>query len=281
MFNTLANYLLGYTTEEPTSGQTGSDVRLTAVIADDDWVLVDRPGLSDTDNDTDTDGSSDRGSCGSMESLPEATNHPQTRRRNVNVRQHLLPRTPSTSSLPCANVEESWYLTPPPCFTSAGPVHMETSPLENLLIEHPSMSVYQHTSGTALVAIAIAAVTSPTPSLRGDDIEEVEEEEEDIAIAIGDGQRLRVAIAERLEDRRAVVPRRGTVDTLQQQERQCLKIKNAQKLQIHKACQSLKRGYIERNNKAREVNCRNHRQRRGERSQGSARSNANNNRKCC
>lgn len=52
-------------------------------------------------------------------------------------------------------------------------------------------------------------------------------------------------------------------------------------LQIHKACQSLKRGYIERNNKAREVNCRNHRQRRGERSQGSARSNANNNRKCC
>lgn len=51
-------------------------------------------------------------------------------------------------------------------------------------------------------------------------------------------------------------------------------------LQIQKACQSLKRGYIERNNKAREVNCRNHRQRRGERSQGSARSNANNNRKC-
>lgn len=29
------------------------------------------------------------------------------------------------------------------------------------------------------------------------------------------------------------------------------------------------------------MNCRNHRQRRGERSQGSARSNANNNRKCC
>lgn len=226
MFNTLANYLLGYTTEEPASGQPGSDVRLTAVIADDDWVLVDRPGLSDTDNDSDTDGS-----CGSLESLPEATNHPQTRRRNVNVRQHLLPRTPSTSNLPCGNIEESWYLTPPPCFTSAGPVHMETSPLENLLIEHPSMSVYQHTSGTALVAIAVAAITSPTPSLRGDDIEEVEEEEE-VAIAIGDGQRLRAAIAERLEDRRAVVPRRDTVDTLQQQERQCLKIKNAQKVSI-------------------------------------------------
>ncbi|XP_017478676.1 PREDICTED: uncharacterized protein LOC108368340 isoform X1 [Rhagoletis zephyria] len=37
---------------------------------------------------------------------------------------------------------DSWYLTPPPCFTSDGPIHMEVSPLENLLIEHPSMSVY-------------------------------------------------------------------------------------------------------------------------------------------
>jgi len=40
------------------------------------------------------------------------------------------------------SMEESWYITPPPCFTSVGPVNMETSPFENLLIEHPSMSVY-------------------------------------------------------------------------------------------------------------------------------------------
>lgn len=41
-------------------------------------------------------------------------------------------------------LEESWFITPPPCFTAGGrgPVLMETSPLENLLIEHPSMSVY-------------------------------------------------------------------------------------------------------------------------------------------
>lgn len=51
-------------------------------------------------------------------------------------------------------------------------------------------------------------------------------------------------------------------------------------VQIQKACQSLKRGYLERNNKAREVNCRNQRLRRGERSQGATRSYANNNRKC-
>lgn len=52
----------------------------------------------------------------------------------------------ASSALPGARpsaLQESWYLTPPPSFTSRGPVHMETSPLENLLIEHPSMSVYQ------------------------------------------------------------------------------------------------------------------------------------------
>lgn len=58
----------------------------------------------------------------------------------------LLSRTNSSASLPYTGamaMEESWFLTPPPCFISAGPVHMETSPLENLLIEHPSMSVYE------------------------------------------------------------------------------------------------------------------------------------------
>ncbi|KAM4025785.1 tumor protein p53-inducible nuclear protein 1-like [Anomaloglossus baeobatrachus] len=44
---------------------------------------------------------------------------------------------------PCP-LEESWFVTPPPCFTAGGlaTTEMETSPLENLLIEHPSMSVY-------------------------------------------------------------------------------------------------------------------------------------------
>ncbi|XP_031786364.1 basic-leucine zipper transcription factor A [Nasonia vitripennis] len=42
-----------------------------------------------------------------------------------------------------AGMDESWYVTPPACFTQPGPVHVETSPLEDLLIEHPSMSVYR------------------------------------------------------------------------------------------------------------------------------------------
>lgn len=45
------------------------------------------------------------------------------------------------------SLEESWCVTPPPCFTGRG-IHpvLETSPLENLLIEHPSMSVYAYRS---------------------------------------------------------------------------------------------------------------------------------------
>ncbi|XP_063343293.1 tumor protein p53-inducible nuclear protein 1 [Pelmatolapia mariae] len=46
------------------------------------------------------------------------------------------------------SLQESWFLTPPPCFTgrSTFPIVLEPSPLENLLIEHPSMSVYTHHS---------------------------------------------------------------------------------------------------------------------------------------
>ncbi|XP_039955579.1 uncharacterized protein LOC126755362 isoform X2 [Bactrocera neohumeralis] len=43
---------------------------------------------------------------------------------------------------------DSWYMTPPPCFISTGPIYMEMSPFENLLIEHPSMSIY-HSIKTA------------------------------------------------------------------------------------------------------------------------------------
>lgn len=50
--------------------------------------------------------------------------------------------------LNACSLEESWFVTPPPCFTGRGvpPALLEASPLENLLIEHPSMSVYAHRS---------------------------------------------------------------------------------------------------------------------------------------
>ena len=45
---------------------------------------------------------------------------------------------------PRRSLEDSWLVTPPSCFTAGGvsPERLEPGPLENLLIEHPSMSVY-------------------------------------------------------------------------------------------------------------------------------------------
>lgn len=57
--------------------------------------------------------------------------------------------TPSTSGASTPNsrffvrMHESWILTPPPCFTLGGPSsQVAMTEMENLLIEHPSMSVY-------------------------------------------------------------------------------------------------------------------------------------------
>ncbi|KAH8286876.1 hypothetical protein KR018_003577 [Drosophila ironensis] len=70
-----------------------------------------------------------------------------------NVSQSLYVASPSGSDQGQGQgasvlMEESWYVTPPPCFTSIGPINMETSPFENLLIEHPSMSVYRSIRST-------------------------------------------------------------------------------------------------------------------------------------
>nr|XP_025865481.1 tumor protein p53-inducible nuclear protein 2 [Vulpes vulpes] len=60
-------------------------------------------------------------------------------RRGRGVPGLLSPPAPSL-------MDESWFVTPPACFTAEGPgigpARLQSSPLEDLLIEHPSMSVY-------------------------------------------------------------------------------------------------------------------------------------------
>ncbi|MEQ2260126.1 hypothetical protein XENORESO_004245 [Xenotaenia resolanae] len=48
-------------------------------------------------------------------------------------------------------MDESWFVTPPPCFTAEGAT-AETSPMEDLLIEHPSMSVYVSPNNLSLLS---------------------------------------------------------------------------------------------------------------------------------
>ncbi|KAK7884213.1 hypothetical protein WMY93_027336 [Mugilogobius chulae] len=48
-------------------------------------------------------------------------------------------------------MDESWFVTPPPCFTAEGAT-AEASPMEDLLIEHPSMSVYASQNSTGITS---------------------------------------------------------------------------------------------------------------------------------
>ncbi|XP_052396868.1 tumor protein p53-inducible nuclear protein 2-like isoform X2 [Carassius gibelio] len=78
------------------------------------------------------------------------------------------------------SMDESWFVTPPPCFTAEGAT-AEASPMEDLLIEHPSMSVYvsagplpaEEESTTSLAGSvrmsesAVPAVTRSTRVTRG------------------------------------------------------------------------------------------------------------------
>lgn len=49
------------------------------------------------------------------------------------------------------SMDESWFVTPPPCFTAEGAT-AEASPMEDLLIEHPSMSVYVSSNNFSMVS---------------------------------------------------------------------------------------------------------------------------------
>lgn len=137
MFSNLASYL-GYVSTSPADpNNVTADVRLRAV-EEDDWVLVERNELGGSMSTTSVGGESEEDTGMTRVSLAIST-CPST----LPGSSKSLTRS-SSLDIPCP-LQESWYLTPPPSFTSEGPVHMETSPLENLLIEHPSMSVYQHT----------------------------------------------------------------------------------------------------------------------------------------
>ncbi|XP_055687016.1 tumor protein p53-inducible nuclear protein 1 isoform X2 [Lutzomyia longipalpis] len=154
MFNTLASYLLGNSSSnkkeqeaEQHDNRTGDADspsadrhNLLRTVADDDyedWLLVERDSIADDDVSLPR--------TDSEEELPivEIKNSPLVtkgrRSRNAELQ---------TTIVPLNSMEESWFVTPPSCFTGTqGPIHMETSPLENLLIEHPSMSVYHSIRG--------------------------------------------------------------------------------------------------------------------------------------
>lgn len=171
--------------------------------------------------------------------------------------------TVATVNLPThISMEESWFLTPPPCFTSTGPINMETSPFENLLIEHPSMSVYH--------------------SIRS--AQEAAESFVNLDLGVDESQNgTRTVVEHSTERNQYVAPRvaRNRVERLNKT--QCKMeylTRNAQKDHDKKERQAIGRGAIKRSNKAREYNSRGSRQRRSDMQHSKVNSGANNNRKC-
>ncbi|XP_035738327.1 uncharacterized protein LOC118448756 isoform X1 [Vespa mandarinia] len=176
-------------------------------------------------------------------------------------------------------LEESWYVTPPACFTRAGPVNVETSPLEDLLIEHPSMSVYRATT--------VSPVAPDTPPPTPDATEE-RDLEEDITPPARTSDLSTVSLERSLrrsEDddilsRPAIHDGRPANNRTNSDKVRVIQLRSAQKVLEKRSTQALKRGRLERSNKLREVfSVKGKRPRRQDRLR-LQNSGANNNRKC-
>ncbi|XP_047345490.1 tumor protein p53-inducible nuclear protein 2 isoform X1 [Vespa velutina] len=176
-------------------------------------------------------------------------------------------------------LEESWYVTPPACFTRAGPVNVETSPLEDLLIEHPSMSVYRATTASPVAP----DTPPPTP-----DATEERNLEEDITPPARTSDLSTVSLERSLrrsEDddilsRPAIHDGRPANNRTNSDKVRVIQLRSAQKVLEKRSTQALKRGRLERSNKLREVfSVKGKRPRRQDRLR-LQNSGANNNRKC-
>ncbi|XP_066597103.1 tumor protein p53-inducible nuclear protein 2 isoform X2 [Prorops nasuta] len=187
----------------------------------------------------------------------------------------LIERTEGPTAL-----EESWYVTPPACFTRAGPVNVETSPLEDLLIEHPSMSVYRATA-SSLVTPETPPPTPNAPEDLADDVSVL------VEIASAPTSGISDPSANRRDNNRNSIQRGRTRPAIHDgrpsrtADKVCVvQLRSAQKVFEKRSTQALKRGRLERGNKLREVfSMKGKRPRRQDRLR-LQNSGANNNRKC-
>ncbi|XP_073841814.1 tumor protein p53 inducible nuclear protein isoform X1 [Musca autumnalis] len=164
------------------------------------------------------------------------------------------------------SMDESWFVTPPPCFTSIGPINMEASPYENLLIEHPSMSVYH----------SIRSVQEDTAeSYIEFDLDDVKKAKKDKKLA-NNKENVQRKNSQAVQQRSSAGFRldRQSVAQLKQE----LMARSAQKTQSKKERKDICRSAIKRANKVRDVQSKNHTSRRADRQYFKAVSGTNNNR---
>lgn len=154
MFQRFASALFGDGVEELKPNSCQGDGK--AEVDDEDWILVNYLD-ADSNVDTQSEGPEDE----DLVHVPSPMASPALRYASCTSLNSTTDTDPDGGAdgapeeeeeeagflcLDVASMEESWFVTPPPCFTgySGQHVRLEPSPLENLLIEHPSMSVYVH-----------------------------------------------------------------------------------------------------------------------------------------
>ncbi|XP_045110425.1 endochitinase A-like isoform X1 [Portunus trituberculatus] len=124
-----------------------------------DWVLVDRAEVGEA-------------SCGGVDTIGSATaTSSSALTTTVTSRAAISAPVPPVSlggEWSEGGTQDCWLMTPPPCFTRSQPAPLASSSLENLLIEHPSMSVYlprpTYTSAATTRVFPQHVVAHSTPS---------------------------------------------------------------------------------------------------------------------
>lgn len=149
MFNSLFNSLFGKTKDnnsnsfddnkdltgsDQTRGLREADSNVTAILLeeDKDWLFVEKEGAEDSNSIVTT--------PKNLQLVPFKNILSHLGSISENEENHFL--SANLPSLYPNSMDDSWFLTPPECFSSVSSIQLESSPFENLLIEHPSMSVY-------------------------------------------------------------------------------------------------------------------------------------------
>ncbi|XP_042206946.1 tumor protein p53-inducible nuclear protein 2-like isoform X2 [Homarus americanus] len=236
-------------TSEVEAPETQSLVNIRASTPADeeesDWVLVDRAEV----------GEASYGEGQGVQLI--ATTTRRSTRSTTAAAAASIPTSPiSISGETCEGGTQGWLMTPPPCFTRSQTAPLATSPLENLLIEHPSMSVYLPRPTYTSAAIArifprrIMSHSSPSshsPPSASPSSQPSPVENEDSPMREDAGDEAGRQVVEAPATRSSVSQRAATllqaIDVL----------RPAQKAQRRREERRLKRKPLERSNKAREV----------------------------
>ena len=192
MFNTLASYLFGGSNSKDSNNNSDlteasaeathvdlqvdptdnnlNNLNLTTISLDEedesDWLFVERERKDSVE-----DSLSDSDSVDDLLPIIEILSSPVRHRNKFLLRDDGKQLHAAICNLPAlfpSSLDDSWLVTPAPCFTSTGPIQIATSPLENLLIEHPRFVqsiCQQHKKDLSLFQLQHVSILQHSPRI--------------------------------------------------------------------------------------------------------------------